>query len=148
MTFVKGQSGNPTGRPKGPDRYGLALLEKNKRKLLKQLIDKALAGDLKALELCADRLWPKMKSTTRPVEIPLVGSLGGQGQEVLKATMEGRIGTDEANALMAALTAQAKLLEVSELVERVEALEQLRTGAMEVTYVEKKLRTPLISQQQ
>jgi hypothetical protein len=146
MAFVKGQSGNPAGRPKGSKhRYGLEILERNARPLLQQIIDRALGGDLKALEICADRLWPKVKPTSKTVELQVAGSLGDQGQEVLKAAITGQIGTDEANALMATLTAQAKLLEVSELITRVEALEQFRGVQAPPVIIEKIPRKQLLT---
>jgi len=144
MAFVKGQSGNTSGRPPGPDRYGLALLEKSNRKLLRQLIEKASGGDMRALEICADRLWPKMKPTNRPVEIPLADSLGDQGQEVLNAVFTGLIASDEASVLINALSAQAKLIEVSELVKRIEALEEFRGTGVQTVVIEKMPRRQLL----
>ena len=144
MAFVKGQSGNATGRPKGPDRYGLALLEKNNRRLLRQLIEKAATGDMRALEICADRLWPKMKPTNRPVEIPLASSLSDQGQEVLNAVFTGLIASDEASTLINALSAQAKLIEVSELVKRIEALEEFQGTGGQTVVIEKMPRRQLL----
>lgn len=144
MAFVKGQSGNRAGRPKGPDRYGLALLEKNNRALLQQLIDKASAGDMRALEICADRLWPKIKSINRAVEIPLASSLSDQGQEVLNAVFTGLTASDEASTLINALSAQAKLIEVSELVKRIEALEEFRGAGGQTVVIEKMPRRQLL----
>ena len=58
--FKKGQSGNPRGRPIQPE--GLTetlawLMSKtNSRALAQKLIDKALGGDLKAIQYIYDRL--------------------------------------------------------------------------------------------
>ncbi len=73
MTFVKGQSGNPAGRPPGArNRATLiaeGLFEQEGEALARKAIERALDGDLGALRLCLDRLMPRGRS--RPVRFPL-----------------------------------------------------------------------------
>ncbi len=73
MTFVKGQSGNPAGRPPGArNRATLiaeGLFEQEGEALARKAIERALGGDLGALRLCLDRLMPRGRS--RPVRFPL-----------------------------------------------------------------------------
>jgi len=70
MKFQPGQSGNPTGRPKGArHKTTLAiesLLDGEAEALTRKVIEKAKEGDLAALKLCLDRLLP-MRKGTRPV---------------------------------------------------------------------------------
>lgn len=64
MTFEKGQSGNPSGRPKGitDKRAQLReLINTNAEQLVEKLVEKAKAGDLTALRLCVERLIPRVK---------------------------------------------------------------------------------------
>jgi hypothetical protein len=127
MPFPPGVSGNPSGRPKGSgSKFGARLLEQSSRKILRQLIDKAVAGDLKAIELCVDRLLPRLKARSPQVELPEAaeGSLADQGRAVLQAVFSGRLDADQATMLLAGLSTQARIIEASELEERIAALEQ------------------------
>ena len=125
MPFEKGQSGNPKGRPKGTkNRFGPELLEKNQTKLLRKLVDKALAGDTTSLQVCIDRLLPKLKPIDRSIEVRLCRTLSDQGREVLEAACMGLITPDEAYRMLASLLTQANLIETDELIHRVEALEE------------------------
>jgi len=127
MPFSPGVSGNPAGRPKGSGaKFGARLLDQSSRKILRQLIDKAVAGDLKAIELCVDRLLPRLKARSVPVELPTAvrGSLADQGRAVLEAAFTAKLDPDQAALLLASLSAQARIIETSELEQRVAALEQ------------------------
>lgn len=128
MTFMKGQSGNPSGKPKGAKdkRTALrALLEPHSGSLVQKTVELALEGDTTALRLCLERLIPPVKSKDEPVTLEDVGgTLTEQGQGVLRAMLAGAITPDEAGALMQAISAQARVVQVEELNERVDALER------------------------
>src|SRR3990167_9567009 len=64
MTFKPGESGNPTGRPKGiiDKRSELrSLLETHAKEIIEKLIERAKIGDDVAMRLCVDRLIPRVK---------------------------------------------------------------------------------------
>jgi hypothetical protein len=64
MTFQQGQSGNPSGRPKGIiDRRAelRSLLDPHAKEIIDKLIECAKAGDPAALRLCVERLIPRVK---------------------------------------------------------------------------------------
>ena len=73
--FRPGQSGNPSGKPKGArNRLTLAceaLLEGEGEALTRKAIELALDGDTVALRLCLDRICPPAKE--RPISIELPG---------------------------------------------------------------------------
>lgn len=65
MTFQPGQSGNPSGRPKGIIDKRAKLREKlemHAEEILDTLIARAKVGDAVALKLCVERLIPRIKS--------------------------------------------------------------------------------------
>ncbi|MDM8545171.1 DUF5681 domain-containing protein [Candidatus Venteria ishoeyi] len=129
MPFQKGQSGNPSGRPPGIQDKRAALrdlLDPHADELVKQAVKMALEGDTAALKLCLDRLIPPMK--TAPVNIPglAVGSLAERGAAVLDALGGGEIEPAQGAVLLSALQSQARIVEVSEIIERLEVLENER----------------------
>lgn len=125
MAFTPGTSGNPAGRPKGArGRSGLELLEPHARPILRKLIERALDGEIEAMRVLADRLWPKLKPSSQKVTLFSRGaSLANRGEAVIDAVLTGQLGPDEAKDLMSALQGLGRIIEVSELVSRVEALE-------------------------
>jgi hypothetical protein len=71
--FRKGQSGNPAGRPRGSRNAATlaveAMLDGEAAVLTRKAIELALAGDVVALRICLDRIYPARKD--RPVAFPL-----------------------------------------------------------------------------
>src|ERR1051325_11603484 len=76
--FVKGQSGNPSGRPKGARNTTTVALENllngQAQALTQKAIDLALAGDITALRLCLDRILPVRKHRPVNFDLPPVNS--------------------------------------------------------------------------
>src|SRR5450432_3287649 len=72
--FKPGQSGNPSGRPKGARHRTTvaieALLEGEGEALTRKAIDLAKAGDMQALRLCMDRLAPPRKDSPVAFDLP------------------------------------------------------------------------------
>jgi uncharacterized protein DUF5681 len=65
MTFKKGQSGNPEGRPPGSRNKATLLIEQlldnDAKSIVEKAIELAKAGDGTALRLCLDRIVPARK---------------------------------------------------------------------------------------
>ncbi len=129
MKYAKGQSGNPKGRPRGvaDKRVELrSLLEPHAAELVRTVVELAKAGDGAALRLCLDRLIPTLKARDEPV-----GSMAGTsgagadiGRSVLRAMALGEVTPDQASAMMAAIAAHSRIIEVYELERRIAALEK------------------------
>jgi hypothetical protein len=132
MRFSKGQSGNPRGRPKGkPDRRTAAreLFEGHRQELIDKAVELALNGDTAALRLCLDRIVPAIKPAAAPVvlKLPKNGGLAGAGEAVLSAISRGKLPADVGAQLLAALGQQARIVEIDDIVRRLEALENAGT---------------------
>jgi hypothetical protein len=99
--------------------------------------EKAYASDqVPAVKARADiyfRLLDKCLPNLRPVDMPITlpflgGTLTEDGRAVLTAIGQGDLSPQEAVSLLSALTAQARILEVDELENRIAALESQKGG--------------------
>ena len=77
--FEPGQSPNPAGRPRGSrNRTTLAaeqLLEGEAEELTRTVIELAKRGNVSALHMCMDRIYPVRRDRLLQVEIPLLTSV-------------------------------------------------------------------------
>ncbi|MFT4063364.1 DUF5681 domain-containing protein [Paraburkholderia sp.] len=130
--FRKGESGNPAGKPKGARDKRTALrelLQPHAADLVKKAVELALAGDTTALRICIDRCIPAIKAKDQPISLSgLNGTPAEMGETVLQAMAAGEITPDEAAAVMQVVTAQMRIVEVDDLVKRIEALEGTGDG--------------------
>jgi hypothetical protein len=114
MTFKKGKSGNPNGRPKGAlsNRAQLTkLLDPHATDLVQKMIGLALNGDVNALRLCIERLIPKIKY--EPIGIELPNNINDKNKLKLKnaiinAIFEGQISVDDAEKLVRLINNEAE----------------------------------------
>lgn len=101
--FVKGQSGNPRGKPKGVrNRATLAaeaLLDGEAEALTRKAVEMALGGDVMALRLCLERLVPPRKERPLSFALPPVASVEDTAKAidgVLAALAQGLVSLSEA----------------------------------------------------
>ena len=130
MSFVKGKSGNPAGRPKGSrHRYTLAaqaLLDGEAEALTRQAVTLALAGDTTALRLCLERLLPPQKDRPITVALPPLASADDAAKAmsaVVMAMADGDVTPAEATAVAGVVETYRRTLETAEIERRVAALE-------------------------
>ena len=125
--FKKGTSGNPAGRKVGSvdkrTRYRRAF-EDHSDALIDSVIQNALEGDTSAQKMCLDRLVPPLKSIDRPVTLKASETLAEQGRSILRSVTDGELTPSAAESVFRSLTAQARITELSELEQRIEALER------------------------
>jgi len=94
-------------------------------KIIGTLRAQALGGDPQAIRIILDRVLPSL----RPVELPTVldlpegGTLAEQARAVVQAAAAGELAPGQAAQIIAALGGVAKIVETTELVQRIEALE-------------------------
>jgi hypothetical protein len=133
-SFARGQSGNPAGRAPGSRNKITVLchdlLASESAGLVKVLIKKAREGDGLALKLCIERLVPIAGQRDRVIDsavpLPLVEKaedLARAAAAVIAGTAAGTMSLGEAEQFMRLLEAHRRILETTELVVRLEALE-------------------------
>jgi len=126
VTWVKGKSGNPRGRPKGTGKLEKLrkAIEDDLPDIIKAVAAAAKSGDTAAAKLLLDRAVPALKPVEQPrVTLPAGGSLVERGEAVLSAMQAGEIAPGEAQAALSALAAHARLVEVAEIEKRLSELE-------------------------
>ncbi len=120
-----GQPGNP-GRPKGSKNKRLEFLRSHDKKLQKKVLDMAMEGDVSALKIIADRLWPRIRAQAAAIQIDAVGDdIAEQGRKIIDAALSGEVTPDVLRDLLMALYAHGRLIEMTELESRLRQLEKL-----------------------
>ncbi len=103
MAFVKGKSGNPAGRQKGTVLAKVALANKlleHGDEILSILLDEAIEKRMPyALNLCFDRLIPKMRYDALNIDLPK--KIKAENMEEIKlklaqAVLDGKMGASDA----------------------------------------------------
>lgn len=128
--FAPGQSGNPSGRPKGARNKTTmaieALLEGEAEELTRKAIEMAKAGDGPALRMCLDRLAPLRRDSPVCFDLPPIQTVADAveaSSALLSAVAGGDVTPDEAARIMTLLTSHKVLVETGEFERRLEALE-------------------------
>jgi hypothetical protein len=129
--FTKGQSGNPSGKPKGCRNATTILfdelLKDNARELIEKAIEMAKDGDGPALRLCIDRLAPARKD--RPVwfdlpEMHEARDAVNASAAIVAAVANGDLTPMEASELGKLIESYARTLQAVEFEERLSKLEK------------------------
>lgn len=125
VKFKPGKSGNPRGRP--PNKTATILLRKAivdaMPEIMQGLIDAAKNGDVGAATVLLNRCVPVLKAEAQAITLPVKNSLAGQGNEINKATVSGKLPPDIGAQLITALSNQSKIVEIDDVIRRIEALE-------------------------
>jgi len=129
--FKSGQSGNPSGRPKGALNKATlasqALLDGEAEALTRKVVDLAKEGNPVALRLCLERLLPPRKD--RPITFALPNLEGAEDlpralKAIVEAVARGEITPGEGQTLTAMLDTYRKGLETTDLEARMTDLEK------------------------
>jgi len=126
MTFRKGESGNPSGRPRkprtGPDKLRADLL-REAPEILAALVGAAKIGDPAASKLVLDRCLPALRPVDRPAPIALGDDLAEAGRAILTALGAGALTPDQASSIAATIGSLARTAELIEFEKRLSAIE-------------------------
>jgi hypothetical protein len=132
MSFKKGISGCPEGRPKGAlnKRTQLAkLLEPHAVDLINKAVELAKGGDVNALRLCLERLISKPKDAPVHLELP-EGSLDSTntilqiGERIIMSVADGELTPEQGQKITTIIEAQRKTIETHDLAVRIGEIER------------------------
>ena len=130
-TFAPGNPGGP-GRPpgRGPVAEMREALATDLGKIIDVVREQALAGDQQAQRMLLDRLFPTLRPVdlTTALALPADGTLADQARAVVQAAANGDLAPAQAAQIVTALGGVAKIIETTEIVSRIEALEARNQG--------------------
>jgi Family of unknown function (DUF5681) len=116
--FEPGQSGNPSGRPKGARNNATvvieALLEDEAEALTRKLIELALDGNIAALRLCFERLLPPRRDHGVAFDLPKIESATdalAASRAVLDSCAAGILSTGEAADVMGLIATHLRAIQ-------------------------------------
>ncbi|MEF8714381.1 MAG: DUF5681 domain-containing protein [Accumulibacter sp.] len=131
MTWKKGESGNPTGKPTGARNKATimvqSIMERGAKEITEAVVELAKEGDLSAARLVLERLVPPAKE--RPIFLSLPDTRSAEGvaeaqNAILQAVAAGDLLPGEAATLAGIVEARRKAVETQELEQRITALEK------------------------
>ena len=136
MRFQQGQSGNPSGRPRGALNRATVLaqelLSARVDRIAGKLIELAEGGDMRAIRVCMDRLVPAIKGQPIAVELPPIENAADSVEAVATiaaAVAAGELTATEAAELAKVIDVYVRALDGKGFDERLTKLENEISGA-------------------
>ena len=131
MTFQKGESGNPAGRPRGArnKRTLLAesMLDRDGADIIERLIRLAKGGDVAAIRMCIDRICPRQRERPLSFDLPPMAaaadSVAAMGA-IMQAIGDGELTPHEAAELAKVVASFAQAIVATQIDERLATVEQ------------------------
>jgi uncharacterized protein DUF5681 len=133
--FEPGQSGNPSGRPRGSrnrvTRALEVLIDGQAEALGAKAVEMALNGDGSMLRALLSTLVPSRRDRTVEFELPKIETAGDARKAtsaVLAACAAGELSPNEASEIMGLISSHVQAIEIAELEDRIAALEEKQTN--------------------
>jgi hypothetical protein len=131
MTFQKGQSGNPGGRPPGArNKRTIAaekLFDEDAEALTRIAIDLAKEGDMAALRLCMDRVCPPNRHRPVSFDLPqlaIAADAVAAMSTIVQAIADGELSPSEAAELTKVVQGFAQTLTTADIDKRLTIVEK------------------------
>lgn len=124
-----GQSGNPSGKPKGCGRLSWfnTLIKDQREEILLSIVERAKNGNATAMELVASRMVPVFMPQDETVEIEGFVEAKTRSEKanlITTSVAKGEITPNQGAAVMASLEKESKINETDDLAKRIEELER------------------------
>jgi hypothetical protein len=136
MQFQKGESGNPSGRPRGALNRATVLAQEllaaRVESIAAKLIELAEGGDMRAIRVCMDRLMPAIKHQPIAVELPPIETAADSVEaaaSIVAAVATGELTATEAAELAKVIDTYVGALASRGFEERLTKLENESSGA-------------------
>jgi hypothetical protein len=136
MQFQKGQSGNPSGRPRGALNRATVLAQEllaaRVESIAGKLIELAERGDMRAIRVCMDRLAPVIRHQPIAVELPPIERPADSVEaaaSIAAAVAAGELTATEAAELAKVVDVYVGALATRGFDERLTKLEKESSGA-------------------
>ena len=123
--FTEGNCGRPKGSRNKATLAIESLLQGQAEALTQTAVKKALEGDSMALRLCMERIAPAPKDQPVSFSLPKMHNAldASEAARVLTAVSEGELTPIEATRVMGLIDSYRRTLELTEIEERLQALE-------------------------
>ena len=136
MQFQKGESGNPSGRPRGALNRATVLAQEllaaRVESIAGKLIELAEGGDMRAIRVCMERLVPVIKHQSIAVELPPIEKPADSVEAaaaIAAAVAAGELTATEAAKLAKVVEVYVRALDSKGFDERLGKLEKEIRGA-------------------
>ena len=131
MTFQRGESGNPAGRPRGArNKRTLAaesMFDRDGPEIIAQLIKLAKEGDIAAIRLCVDRICPRPRDRPVSFELPQVSTAADATAAmgvIIQAIGDGELSAQEAADLSKVVAGLSQTIMSADLQQRLREVEE------------------------
>jgi Family of unknown function (DUF5681) len=125
--FKTGNPGRPPGSKNKTTQIVEQLAEGQAEQLVQKALEMALAGDVPALRMLLDRVYPPRKGQPVNIDMPPIKTLQdvlAAMASVLTAIGDGRLTPDEASAISLVVERSTKVIELHDVLNRIAELEQ------------------------
>jgi hypothetical protein len=139
--FQKGQSGNPSGRPRSESVELRRKLSEHGEAMIEKMVELAKAGDVQALRFCLERLVPPLKASTLPVALPSginpEQGMAAMSRSIVNAAASGEISAEDAEALLIVVSNGTTAIAKGRMDDNVEKSLALREGRKHLSFLER-----------
>jgi hypothetical protein len=119
------------GRPRGSRNkttvMAQELLDSNAESVVRKCLVMALQGNLKAMQLCMDRVLPARRDLpvkVGPLPMGSAAEISDASEKILEKVVAGRLSPSEGQGVFTLIEGRRKTLETENLAQRVKALEE------------------------